>query len=121
MLVATGQITSDRLEGFAFVGELALDGAVRPVTGAHLHGHGGSQAQRRPASSFPRPTPEAAVVRKVEVYGVGSLADSVGIVMEVADFEPVSPTTDEVEGKLNRYEIDFADVHPFGMTDNFNN
>ena len=34
MLVATGQITSDKLEGFASVGELALDGAVRPVAGA---------------------------------------------------------------------------------------
>src|ERR687897_831127 len=34
MLVATGQLTSDRLDGFASVGELALDGTVRPVTGA---------------------------------------------------------------------------------------
>jgi magnesium chelatase family protein len=53
---------------------------------------------------------EAAVVREVEVYGVGSLADAVGIVMGVADLEPIAPTTDEVEGKLNKYDIDFADV-----------
>ena len=53
---------------------------------------------------------EAAVVREVEVYGVGSLADAVGIVTGLGNLEPVSPTIDEVEGQLNRYDIDFADV-----------
>src|SRR4051812_15490531 len=34
ILIATGQITADKLETFASVGELALDGTVRPVAGA---------------------------------------------------------------------------------------
>jgi magnesium chelatase family protein len=34
LLVATGQITDDNLDGSLIVGELSLDGAVRPVTGA---------------------------------------------------------------------------------------
>jgi magnesium chelatase family protein len=53
---------------------------------------------------------EAAVVGEVEVFGVGSLADAVAILMGVADFEPVSPPTGEVDGKLNKYDIDFAGV-----------
>jgi magnesium chelatase family protein len=110
MLVATGQITSDKLDGFASVGELALDGTVRPVAGALSMA---MEARARGSTRLIVPVAnarEAAVVREVEVYGVGSLADAVGIVMGVADFEPVSPATDEVEGKLNRYDIDFADV-----------
>ena len=41
---------------------------------------------------------------------MSSLAEAVGIVVGAAGVEPISPTTDEVEGKLNKYEIDFADV-----------
>jgi magnesium chelatase family protein len=110
MLVATGQIAADQLNGFASVGELALDGAVRPVVGAL------SMAMEARARNLKRlivPTAnarEAAVVREVEVFGVGSLADAVGIVTGLAPIEPVSPLTNEVEKKLNRYEIDFADV-----------
>src|SRR6202030_4735646 len=34
MLVATGQLLPEQVRGFAIVGELALDGSVRPVKGA---------------------------------------------------------------------------------------
>lgn len=110
MLVATGQIAADKLDGFASVGELALDGSVRPVAGAlSMAMEARARGEKRlivPAAN----AREAAVVREVEVYGVGSLADAVGIVVGAAGFEPLSPTADEVEGQLNRYDIDFADV-----------
>ena len=110
ILVATGQIAADRLDAFASVGELALDGSVRPVAGALSMA---MEARAREAKHLIVPAAnarEAAVVREVEVFGVGSLADAVGIVVGAAGVEPVSPTADEVEGKLNRYDIDFADV-----------
>jgi magnesium chelatase family protein len=53
---------------------------------------------------------EAAVVREIAVYGVTSLSEAVGIVSGQVEVDPLSPTMDEVEGKLNRYDIDFADV-----------
>src|SRR5258707_3256015 len=34
LIVSMGQIVADQLETFAIVGELALDGTVRPVVGA---------------------------------------------------------------------------------------
>jgi predicted ATPase with chaperone activity len=34
LLVATGQLLPDQLKEFATVGELALDGSVRPIKGA---------------------------------------------------------------------------------------
>src|SRR6266481_7141554 len=34
LLVATGQLLPEQLRDFAFIGELALDGSVRPIKGA---------------------------------------------------------------------------------------
>lgn len=110
ILVATGQVTADKLDGFAMVGELALDGTVRPVAGALSMA---MEARSRGIARLIVPAAnarEAAVVREVEVYGVASLAEAVGIVVGAGEIEPVSPSADDVEGKLNRYDIDFADV-----------
>lgn len=110
ILVSTGQIAADKLDGFASVGELALDGTVRPVAGALSMA---MEARTRGLTRLIVPAAnarEAAVVREVEVFGVASLADAVGIVTGLGGLEPVSPAADEVEGRLNRYDIDFADV-----------
>ncbi len=110
ILIATGQINAEKLDGFASVGELALDGAVRPVTGALSMA---MEARGRALSRLIVPATnarEAAVVREVEVFGVASLAEAVGVVTGLAAVEPVSPPADDVEGRLNRYDLDFADV-----------
>lgn len=110
VLVATGQISPEQLDGFASIGELALDGAVRPVVGALSVS---MEARSRGISRLIVPAAnarEAAVVREVEVFGVSSLAEAVGIIVGAGEVEPISPPADEVEGKLNRYDIDFADV-----------
>ena len=110
MLVATRQLSSDQLEAFAGVGELALDGSVRPVKGALSMA---MEARGRGVGKLIVPAAnarEAAVVREVEVYGVTSLAEAVGIVSGAVEVDPVSPGMGEIEGLLNRYDIDFADV-----------
>ncbi|WP_439631438.1 magnesium chelatase domain-containing protein [Gemmata sp.] len=110
ILVATGQIAPEQIDGFASVGELALDGSVRPVVGSLSIS---MEARARGLTRLIVPAAnarEAAVVREVEVFGVASLAEAVGIVVGAGGVEPVSPPADEVEGKLNRYDIDFADV-----------
>ncbi len=109
-LMSTGQIEPEKLDGLASVGELALDGSVRPVAGALSMA---MEARARGMTRLIVPAAnarEAAVVREVEVFGVSSLADAVGIVTGLGELEPVSPAAEEVEGKLNRYDIDFADV-----------
>ncbi|MCI0702427.1 MAG: YifB family Mg chelatase-like AAA ATPase, partial [Planctomycetia bacterium] len=109
LLVSMGQIAADKLETFAIVGELALDGTVRPVVGAlsmAMEARSSGIAKLIVPSANAR---EAAVVREVEVYGVESLAEAVGIVTGLAPIDPVSPANDEIE-KLNKYTIDFADV-----------
>jgi magnesium chelatase family protein len=78
LLTATKQLTPDQLDDSASVGELALDGSVRPVRGALSMA---MEARARGVKRLIVPTEnarEAAVVREVEVYGVASLAEAVG-------------------------------------------
>src|SRR5437870_5011283 len=110
LLVATGQILPEQLREFATMGELALDGSVRPIKGAL------SMAMAAAAKGIPRllvPTAnarEAAVVEAVAVYGVSSLAEAVGILSGLLPAEPVAPHIDELFARLNSYDVDFADV-----------
>ena len=110
LLSAMGQIAADHLDTFAIVGELALDGSVRPVVGALSMA---MEARSRGVAKLIVPAAnarEAAVVSEVEVYGVGSLAEAVGVVTGLAPIDPFSPPVAEIEGKFNQYSIDFADV-----------
>src|SRR5262245_44596338 len=73
LLVATGQLLPEQLKAFATVGELALDGSVRPVKGAlSMAMAAAKQGARRmlvPAAC----AREAAVVKDVAVFAVGTL------------------------------------------------
>src|SRR5436190_99449 len=79
LLVATEQLAPDRLGEFAIAGELALDGSVRPVRGALAMA---MNAAKRGIGKLLLPAAsarEAAVVKSVQVYGVQTLAEAVGI------------------------------------------
>src|SRR5437763_923918 len=109
MLVATKQLAPEQLDSFAGVGELALDGTVRPVNGVLSMA---MEARNRGVPRLLVPVEnarEAAVVREVEVYAVATLAEAVGVVSGATEVGPVSPGMEEIEARLNRYDLDFAD------------
>ncbi len=72
MLAGEGVVAGTSLKEYVIVGELALDGRVRPVNGVL------SMAMTAAANGFSRMivplenAREAAVVQDIEVYGVGS-------------------------------------------------
>jgi magnesium chelatase family protein len=74
LLVASGQLDWERLPRLALAGELALDGAVRPVPGvlaiAEAAREQGAEAVIVPAENGP----EAALVGGIEVLALDSLA-----------------------------------------------
>src|SRR5436853_6683114 len=89
LLVATGQLLPEQLQDFATAGELALDGSLRPVKGA-LSIAMSAAGQKIPKILVPQANArEAAVVESLEVYGVGSLAQAVGILSGQLAAEPV--------------------------------
>jgi magnesium chelatase family protein len=110
LLVATEQLRPEQLKDFATVGELALDGSVRPVKGA-LSMAMAAAARGTPKLMVPAACArEAAVVKAVAVYGVHTLAEAVGILSGQLEAEPVTAGVDEIYAHLNSYDVDFADV-----------
>jgi magnesium chelatase family protein len=110
LLVATGQILPEHVRDFASVGELALDGSVRPVKGAlSIAMAAASQGVTKllvPAAN----AREAGVVENLSVYGVGTLSEAVGILSGQLAAEPVVSRIDEIFARLSTYDVDFADV-----------
>jgi magnesium chelatase family protein len=110
MLVGTGQLLPDQLRDFATVGELALDGSVRPVKGALSMAMAAAE-QHIPKLIVPAANArEAAVVEAISVYGVSSLAEAVGILSGQLSAEPVASRIEELFARLNTYDVDFSDV-----------
>ena len=77
VLAGSGQLASDRLEEYAVVGELALEGITRPVKGALSIAIEAAKHNGVRGWSFPRESAgEAAVVEDLEVIPVGQSGPS---------------------------------------------
>ncbi len=110
ILAATGQVRTEHISGGMFVGELALDGAVSPVSGV-LPMAIKARADKRPFLVVPEANAqEAAIVGDVKVYGVRSLAD---VVLLLNDFDSQTPLTADPGALLhlpNPDDPDFCEV-----------
>src|SRR6478735_8913077 len=97
VLVASGQLPRGVLERYALAGELALDGAIRPVPGALAMAEGARSWGMRGVAVAPADAAQAALVSGLEVVAV----DHVGRLRELGEgsIEPVPaaspPTIDE--------------------------
>ncbi len=112
ILVSSGQLRQDEIQGAAFIGELSLDGAVRPVLGVVSMAE---TAMRAGLSKIYVPTansPQASIVPGIEVYGISSLKElylhlkGELIIDPVADVSRIAkpititgPTLDDVLGQ----------------------
>lgn len=110
MLIGQGALVGSSLKDFIIVGELALDGRVRPVNGVL------SMAMTAAESGFSRMivplenAEEAAVVAGIEAFGVGSLAQAAGFLSGQLPLEATSVDVEELFKVASDYEVDFADV-----------
>jgi magnesium chelatase family protein len=92
------------------LGELALDGSIRPVRGAlsiaMAANQDGVQKMLLPREN----AREAAVVDSLMVAGVSSLSEAVGILAGSLAFDPMPGGLAGLDTPLNSYAMDFADV-----------
>ncbi|MBI3465420.1 MAG: YifB family Mg chelatase-like AAA ATPase [Planctomycetes bacterium] len=111
MLAGSGQLLSDRLDEYAIVGELALDGSTRPVKGALSMAIAAARQKGLKGMLVPSDSAgEAAVVEEIEVIPVSSLTQAVGFLTGAVDIEPTPPRLMELFAELAQYDVDFADV-----------
>ena len=111
ILKASGQIVTERLEQFIIMGELALDGTLRPIKGVLPIA---IQARRENFKGFILPADnakEAAIVDGLEVFPVNTLREAVNFLEGNITIDPVQVDAQEVfAAKLNYYDTDFKDV-----------
>ncbi len=110
LLAGSKQIPVDALRRFAVVGELALDGTMRPIKGALSIA---LEARKQGVENLIVPeqnASEAAVVDGLHVFPVTCLAEAVGFLNGEIELQPMPPVDLEVFDQLTLYEFDFADV-----------
>ena len=110
LIVASGQLQSERFDTYAAVGELALEGTVRHVKGALAMAIAAREKQGKKGLLVPvANAQEAAVVEGIEIIAVGSLAEAVGFFSGELEIEPTPFSWREVQEKFAGYEIDYSD------------
>jgi magnesium chelatase family protein len=110
LLVASGQLQSERLAAFGAVGELALDGTLRPAKGTLSMALAAKQRGQIGLVVPVENAREAAVVDGVQVIPVASLAEAVGFFSGALDIPPAEFSWTEAVREFGRYVIDYADV-----------
>ena len=111
ILSANGKVESERLSQYMMVGELGLDGRLQPIRGAlpiAIH----ARKEQFKGLIVPRQNiREAAVVNKLEVYGMDSLMDVIQFMNGDTTYEStVIDTRREFYEQQNQYDLDFSDV-----------
>lgn len=99
------------LEEYVILGELALDGALRPIKGVLPIA---IEARRNKLKGFILPVEnamEASIVNSLDVIGVETLNDAIGFLTGTKEIEPlVTDTRDIFYSAVNDYEADFSHV-----------
>ena len=110
-LSASGQIETELLEKYVIMGELSLDGELRPIKGVLPIA---IQSRKQEFKGFILPksnAKEAAIVNNLDIIGVENLKEAIAFVEQKIKIEPLVIDTREVfQNKLNGYESDFKDV-----------
>jgi magnesium chelatase family protein len=108
---STGMISHEKLNEHMLVGELSLDGSIKPVKGilpiAIL-----ARKQKFAGLIVPESNvKEAAIVNQLNVYGVNNLSEVFDFFNETAKLTPYQYDTREAfAASQDRYAFDFADV-----------
>lgn len=111
ILAGSGQVDSARFDEYAVVGELALDGTMRPVKGALSMAMAAAKLPGIRGLMIPsQNAAEAAVVEGLEVIGIDSLTQAVGFLGGLVEIEPEPYRVDEFFNEFGAYDINFADV-----------
>ena len=111
ILAASEQIESDGISDYLIMGELSLDGAIRPIKGVLPIA---VQARDEGFKGFILPkqnAKEASIVSDLEVIGVENIMEVIAFFDEQKKIEPTKiDIQKEFFEQLNSFPFDFADV-----------
>jgi len=111
ILAATGQILRDRCDEYVILGELSLDGTLRPVPGVlpmvmRFGKNDGLKGIIVPKQN----AKEAAIAGTLPVFPVGCLKEAVHFLEDEGTISPFALDRGAVFSEAQKYSIDFCDV-----------
>ena len=111
ILAGDCKVESERLGEYMLVGELGLDGSLRPIRGALPIAIRARKEHFRGLIVPRENVREAAVVNNLDVYGMDSLSDVVKFFNGSDDYQPERIDTRAVfYQQQSQYDLDFAEV-----------
>ena len=111
ILAAHGKVSDSSLAEYMTIGELGLDGSLKPISGA-LPVAILARKEKFKGLIVPKENArEAAVVNQLQIFGMESLADVVSFFNGAEGYEPtIVDTRKEFYEQQYSFDLDFADV-----------
>jgi magnesium chelatase family protein len=110
ILGANGELEPEVLLESLLIGELALDGRIRPVRGALPIAVAARRKGLRRIILPHENGPEAAVVTGLDVFPVRELREVIELLKMPGQFEPMRVDLDQLFGAADPYPVDFQEV-----------
>ena len=111
VLQASRQLKSEALEDYLIMGELSLDGTLRPIKGVLPIA---IEARKNKFKGFVLPKEnarEAAIVNDLDIIGVENMREAVDFFEGKLSIDPLEVDTRDVfMAELNNYGVDFSNV-----------
>jgi len=110
ILAATGQILREDFSDIVMVGELSLDGTLKPVPGVLPIAIQIAKNDKKKIIVPTENAKEAAITSELEVYPLDSLAETVRFLENGDSVAPYKVDLKEVFSQAQKYPVDFSDV-----------
>lgn len=110
ILAAEGVVPLTKIEEFSFIGELALDGTLRPVKGVLPIAMKLAEMENRKLVLPADNGLEAAIVKDIDVYPVKDLRECVAFLTGKKEISPVVCDVEALFNSKKKYSLDFKDV-----------
>lgn len=110
LLAANGVVSDKLLPDSVILGELSLDGQLRPIKGALPIAVEAKKKNMRRVILPQESAGEASIVDGIEVFGFENLADVIAFLNGEITKEATVTNKDELFSQINKYHLDFSDV-----------
>lgn len=110
ILAASGQLDAERLKNYLILGELSLDGAIRPTRGILPISIAAAKSDIKNLITPLENAKEAAAVSQVNVFALSTLRETVEFLHDIEMVEPLKINLEALfKGNVD-YQVDFSEI-----------
>lgn len=103
-------MSDDFINETLFLGELSLDGTIRPVRGVLSVAHGMIKAGKKRIIIPQQNAQEASLIKDVEIIGVSTLTELVSYLRQETKIQPTPSRFEEFQQEITSFPFDFDQV-----------